>query len=480
MACRDGPHDGDASKMTFAAARWRTVLSRFLADYGMLLVLAVLCLCFSVATISEQHATGAAAADELARHIVARHNRSTRVLVVARGHREDERFADRLSRELSRACITVVETVKGQPVDVRSALATIAAGGGTLDVIACNQSTANWAVLSQLPQQFPSFAHVDIVTPPPFWWPNFLKADNLLNVANQIAVIAIIAIGMTMVIITAGIDLSVGSLIALSAVMATLWIRELAGAESASAVGMAFCCGAAIFACAGVGLVSGTMITAFGIPPFIATLAMMLIASGLAYILAEGQSVYQVPGSFVWLGRGADFGGIPNAVVLMLVFYVVAHVIMSRTTLGRYIYAVGGNREAARLSGVPVRRVLLLVYSICGALAGLGGVIMASQLKSGSPTYGHMYELYVIAAVVVGGTSLSGGEGKVFGTLIGALIIAVIQNGLNLTGVESYTQNVVLGGVILAAVLVDMLKHRNWRFLRRTLNVAQCRKPTDV
>ena len=131
--------------------------------------------------------------------------------------------------------------------------------------------------------------------------------------------------------------------------------------------------------------------------------------------------------------------------------------------LGRYFYAVGGNREAARLSGVPVRRVLMLAYVASGALAGLGGVIMTSQLKSGSPTYGNMYELYVIAAVVVGGTSLSGGEGKMLGTLIGAFTIAVIQNGMNLTNVESYTQKVVLGLVILAAVFLDTLRHRGWR-----------------
>jgi ribose transport system permease protein len=144
----------------------------------------------------------------------------------------------------------------------------------------------------------------------------------------------------------------------------------------------------------------------------------------------------------------------------MFLLYAAAHVLMSRTTLGRYLYAVGGNREAARLSGVPVRRVLLLAYVACGLLAGLGGVIMASQLKSGSPTYGNMYELYVIAAVVVGGTALSGGEGKILGTLIGAFIIAVIQNGMNLTNIESYTQKVVLGVVILAAVLVDRVRHR--------------------
>jgi ribose transport system permease protein len=220
---------------------------------------------------------------------------------------------------------------------------------------------------------------------------------------------------------------------------------------------------AAIAACGLLGGLSGTVITLFQVPPFIVTLAMMLVASGLAYIAAAGQSIYQIPESFVWLGRGTGLFGLPHAVVLMLALYAAAHVLMSRTTVGRYLYAVGGNAEAARLAGVPVRRVLLLAYVACGLLAGLGGVILASQLKSGSPTYGAMYELYVIAAVVVGGTALAGGEGRILGTLIGALIIAVIQNGMNLVGIESYTQKVVLGLVILAAVLVDRLRRGGTR-----------------
>jgi ribose transport system permease protein len=230
---------------------------------------------------------------------------------------------------------------------------------------------------------------------------------------------------------------------------------------------MLLACLAGIAACAAVGAFSGAMVTLFEIPPFIATLGMMLVASGLAYILARGQSIYQVPAGFIWLGRGAVAGGLPVSVVLMALLYVAAHLAMGRTTLGRHIYAVGGNAEAARLSGVPVRRVLLVVYMVCGALAGLGGVITASQLKSGSPTYGLMYELYVIAAVVVGGTSLSGGQGRIFGTLIGAFVIAVIQNGMNLKGVESYTQKVVLGLVILGAVLFDVLKRRGLAVLGR-------------
>jgi ribose transport system permease protein len=210
--------------------------------------------------------------------------------------------------------------------------------------------------------------------------------------------------------------------------------------------------------CAAVGMLSGAIVTLCRVPPFIVTLAKMLIASGLAYKLADGQSINQVPERFVWLGGGADVLRIPNAVLLMLTLYALAHLMMTRMVIGRYIYAVGGNPEAARLSGVPVRRVLLLVYTLCGGLAGLGGVVMASQLKSGAPNFGQTYELSVIAAVVVGGTSLAGGQGKILGTLIGVLIIAVIQNGMNLLGVDSFTQKIMLGVVILAAVLLDRLR----------------------
>jgi ribose transport system permease protein len=185
---------------------------------------------------------------------------------------------------------------------------------------------------------------------------------------------------------------------------------------------------------------------------------MMLVGSGLAYRLADNQSVYQVPESFIWLGRGADLMNVPNAVVLMLLLYAAAHVMMTQTAFGRHLYAVGGNAEAALVSGVPVKRVTVMAYALCGLLAGLGGVAMASQLKSGSGTFGTKYELYAIAAAVVGGTSLSGGRGTMPGTLIGAFIIAVIQNGMNLTSVESNTQNIVLGLVILAAVAMERKK----------------------
>jgi ribose transport system permease protein len=437
-----------------------TSLRRLVSDYGMLAVLLLLGLVFSGLTLEEQSSSDAAAARRVAAAIRRDCPERPRVLVAVRGTSEDGLFADALRRELDGAGAEVVDVVRGEPQAARAALEKLAQAGGRLDAVAATQTTGSWLVFSELAADFPMLGGPRVVVPASHRWPNFLKSDNLLNIANQIAVIAIMAIGMTMVIITGGIDLSVGSLAALSAVLAARLIRDHAGGLEASAGGMVVACAAAIAVCGVVGGLSGALITLCGIPPFIVTLAMMLVASGLAYIASAGQSIYQIPESFVWLGRGSDLFGLPNAVVLMLVLYGLAHVLMSRTTLGRYLYAVGGNREAARLSGVPVRRVLLFAYVASGLLAGLGGVIMASQLKSGSPTYGAMYELYVIAAVVVGGTALAGGEGKILGTLIGAFIIAVIQNGMNLTNVESYTQKVVLGLVILGAVLVDRLRHR--------------------
>jgi ribose transport system permease protein len=440
--------------------------TQFITDYGMILVLLLLCTFFSIMTYSDQSPTGEAAAKQVVSDIQQQFGRSARVLIAAGGQPSDRAFALHVERELSASGAQVLASVQGEPSAAREALAGINAANERLDAIACTQLTGAWLVFTDLKTDFPRIGDPQVITPRTYRWPNFLKSDNLLNIANQIAVIAIIAIGMTLVIITGGIDLSVGSLLALSAVVAARLIRDFAGGAEASIGGMILACLAAIMLCGIIGGFSGAMITRFAIPPFIVTLAMMLVGSGLAYILSGGQSVYQIPDSFVWLGRGSDLFGLPNAVVLMLVLYGLAHVLMSRMKLGRHLYAVGGNREAARLSGVPVKRVLMVAYVVSGLLAGLGGVIMASQLKSGSATYGNMYELYVIAAVVVGGTSLSGGEGKMLGTLTGAFTIAVIQNGMNLTNVESYTQKVVLGFVILGAVLLDRLRHSHQGFGR--------------
>lgn len=437
-------------------------LSRLLTDYGMIFVLALLCAFFSIATLSEQAPNSEAAARQVAMALGPKFGKTPQVLIVVRDQPEDASFASKLEEILATTDAKVVAVVKGEPKDARVALQKIAASGDSLDAIACTRATAAWLVFADLKSDFPTLGDPKLVHPSTEKWPNFLKSENLVNIANQIAVIAIMAIGMTMVIVTGGIDLSVGSLLALSAVLTARLIRDYAGAEQASALGMVLAGIGAVLICGLIGAFSGGMITLFDIPPFIVTLAMMLVGSGLAYILAAGQSIYQLPDSFVLLGRGEGLWKIPNAVLLMLILYGAAHVLMSRMRLGRHLYAVGGNREAARLSGVPVWRVLMFAYIASAVLAGLGGVIMASQLKSGSATYGNMYELYVIAAVVVGGTSLGGGEGKMVGTLIGVFTIAVIQNGMNLTNVESYTQKVVLGGVILGAVLLDKIRHGRW------------------
>jgi ribose transport system permease protein len=285
-------------------------------------------------------------------------------------------------------------------------------------------------------------------------------------VANKNVVIAVIAVGMTMVIVSGGIDLSVGSLVAMSAVLAAALVARWGGTR-ATPIAMTSACLAAIAACGAVGAFTGLMVTRFRIPPFIVTLAVMQVASGIALIVSQGKSISAVPPSFDWLGMDAALAGVPNTLVLMLALFLAGHLAMARTAFGRHVYAIGGNRLAARLSGIRVHRVLLVVYVLSGTLAGLGGVILASKHRSGAPTYGVTYELQAIAAVVVGGTSLAGGEGKVFGTLIGVLIIAVIQNAMNLMGIGSYWQSVVLGLVVLVVVLLDTLKREGWHRLLR-------------
>lgn len=447
------------------------LFARSMSEYGMVLVLLALCAYYSLATMDWQSPSGAAGGRDLARQIVRDFPVGSRVLIVARDNPEDVLFAETLSRRLQEAGMDRADVVTGQPSDARAALDRVVRSGQRLDLVACNQSTADWGVFENVGERFPALAGVPVVVPRSYRWPSFLMPDNLLNVASQITILAILAIGMTLVILTGGIDLSVGSLIALSAVLVTLLIRDAGGGDAAGTTAMTICSLAAIAVCGVVGLFSGLMTTLFRIPPFVVTLAMMFVASGLAYRLSNQQSIDQVPDSFTWLGRGADLFGIPNAIILMLLLYALAHLLMTRTSLGRYVYATGGNAEAARLSGVRIHRVVTFAYVLSGALAGLGGVIMASRLKSGAPTYGLWYELYTIAAVVVGGASLSGGEGRILGTLIGALIIGVIQNGMNLTGVQFDNQRVVLGAVLLGAVLFDTLKRRGGgSFLARMLS----------
>lgn len=423
----------------------------------MFVVLIALGALFSAVTLAEQNIGGASGGEALAEQIVKDRGRGVKVVIVATSGQDDGVFARSLNERLGDMGVQVLASLAGSPHEVRQGLTKLATRP---DVIAASHTASRWALLHHLDRLVPSLNDVPVISLPSYLWPNFLRTENLLNIANQITVIAIIAIGMTLVIIAGGIDLSVGSLIALSAVVTTLLIRDWGGAEEATPLAMVLCSLAGIAVCGLVGLLTGCIVTLFAVPAFIVTLGMMLIASGMASISSADQSVYQIPETFVWLGRGADLVGIPNAVVLMGVLYLLAHVLMTRTVVGRYIYAVGGNAEAARLAGVPIRGIQVFAYAACAALAGLGGVVMASQLKSGSPVYGQMYELYVIAAVVVGGTSLSGGEGRIMGTLVGAFIIAVIQNGMNLSGVVSNWQKVVLGSIIVLAVLLDRVRRR--------------------
>lgn len=437
---------------------------KLISDYGMIFILLLLCILFSLLTISEQHPVGSDAADDIINQLQSLSKDELNIAVVASSGIEEAEFIEKFKENSNLNEKADITYLSGSPAEIRSELSKLDSVNFNIDyIVSTNEFVPTAKIISS---QFTKYKDANFLTPTSKKWPIFLTAANIRNVANQISVIAIIAIGMTMVIITAGIDLSVGSIIALSAVVVA-WIIWQFGGTGASTTTMILAGLGGILICGGVGAFSGAMITGFRIPPFIATLAMMQVAAGVGYIISQGKPIYQLPDSFVWLGRGVDpIFHIPIAVILMLVLYIVAHLVMSRTTYGRYIYAVGGNIEAARLSGIRVNRILFSVYTICGMLAGLGGVVMASQLKSGAPTYGLTYELYVIAAVVVGGTSLMGGEGRILGTLIGAFIIAVIQNGMNLVNVESYTQKVVLGLVILAAVLIDRLKQRKFNLNR--------------
>jgi ribose transport system permease protein len=424
-------------------------MKRLPSETGMLLVLATLAALFSVLTLREQPVDGATALAQLANAA----SPDQTVLIAMRDTPAEISMARALAERWRSAGVQIAAVVNGDPAAVRAQFKQLP--GRPPDLIACSPASARWLVIEELAKHFPEPGTPRVVQPQNQRWPDFLKADNLLNIANQISVIAILSVGMTLVILTGGIDLSVGSLLALAAVVSSWLVREVFGGIDAGSTGMFLAGLAAVLVCGAVGACNGLMVTRFSIPPFIATLAVMLVASGLAFLIAEGQSIYQLPESFIWLGRGTSLFGLPNAVLLTTGLFLLAHLLLAHTCLGRHLYAVGGNREAALVSGVPVDRMLRFAYLASGLLAGLGGVVMASQLKSGSPTYGGMYELYVIAAVVVGGASLSGGRGTMAGTLIGALIIAVIQNGMNLINVESYTQKVVLGLVILGAVLAD-------------------------
>jgi len=440
-------------------------MKKVIGEYGMIFVLLALCGLFSVLTLKREGATGEAAAERIVAEITARAESDRGIFAVGAARKDSGDFARMVAERLDEEGFTAVTPVIGAPRDLRVAWDEAKAAAALPSFVVVSGDAVNWTVLDSIVEE----EHVpglSVLEPKERLVSDFLKRSNLLAIVDRIVVIAVIAIGMTLVILTGGIDLSVGSLIAFSAVVGTLVMKALGGLEAASwTVWLGFLL--AVASCGVIGATGGAVVAVFRVAPFIVTLAVMMMARGLAFLLTGGFSVYQVPPALTWLGQGSTVG-IPNTVILLVALYGAAHVFMSHTRFGRYIYAVGGNEEAARLSGVPVRWILVFVYFVSGLSAGFAGCIQASQLNSGAPNLGMMFELYVIAAVVVGGTSLSGGSGRIIGTLIGAFIISVIQNGMNLLGFDSYLQQVVLGGVILGAVLLDKARQGGgWRRLLR-------------
>lgn len=281
---------------------------------------------------------------------------------------------------------------------------------------------------------------------------HFLKFDNLLNVFRQSAVNALLSLGQLVVIITAGIDLSVGSILGLCCVLVALLLK--AGVPPALSVLAALAIGAAL------GSVNGVLLTKLRLPhPFIPTLGMMNVARGLALVSTGGFPVSELPAGFRFWGAGS-VAWIPAPVILVVLFYGLFHVFLTRTTAGRDVYAVGGNKQAALLSGVPVDARLILVYALSGLMAAIGAIVLAGRMNSGFPLAGVGAELDSIAAVIIGGASFFGGVGTVGGTLVGALIMGVLRNGLNLLNVSAHWQIVVIGAVIVAAVWVDVVRQR--------------------
>lgn len=284
--------------------------------------------------------------------------------------------------------------------------------------------------------------------------PNFFTWTNISGVLLSTAVVGILALGTTFVIITGGIDLSIGTGMTLCAVMTGVFVTNMGLPIWLGVLG-------GIATGALIGLINGTGVAILGLPPFIATLAMMMIAQGLALVISGVAPIYfSATPSFKQIALGEIIPGLPNAVLIMLVIAGVAILILSKTLMGRFTYAIGSNEEATRLSGINTRRWKIAIYVFAGAFTGIAGVVLASRLDSAQPQLGMGYELQAIAAVIIGGTSLLGGRGSIVGTLIGALIMSVLLNGLRIMSIQTEWQTVATGIVILVAVFVDSLRNK--------------------
>lgn len=277
---------------------------------------------------------------------------------------------------------------------------------------------------------------------------NFLSYNNIMNIVLQGSINGLLAIGMTYVVLTGGIDLSVGSIVAFSGVVSAGMVTGDSGMPVLAAVAVGVLAGGAL------GFVNGFVISKLNVAPFVATLAMMTIARGLTMVYSNGNPISGLSKEFKFLG-GGEILGIPVPVIILILAFIICAVVLQKTRFGRYIYAIGGNETAAHVSGIKINRAKIAVYTICGLLSGLAGVILSARVSAGLPLAGTSYELDAIAAVVIGGTSLAGGRGRLWGTLIGVLIIGVLGNGLDLLNVSSYYQMIVKGIIIVAAVLFD-------------------------
>jgi ribose transport system permease protein len=280
---------------------------------------------------------------------------------------------------------------------------------------------------------------------------NFLTGANLENIVRQVSINAIIAVGMTCVILTGGIDLSVGPVMALSGTVSAGLL--VAGMPPPLAIGAGMAIGA------GFGVGNGILVAYLQMPPIIVTLATMGIARGLGLLYTDGYPIAGLPDWFAWFGRGTLLG-VQVPILIMLVTYLLAWVMLQHTRMGRYVYAIGGNEEAVRLSGVRAARFKLAVYAISGFTAALAGLVLSSRLMSGQPNAGASFELDAIAAVVLGGASIAGGRGVILGTLVGAMLLGVLNNGLNMLGVSPYVQSVIKGGIILLAIFISRQRRR--------------------
>lgn len=281
---------------------------------------------------------------------------------------------------------------------------------------------------------------------------NFMTATNLLNVLRQVSINGILAIGMTMVVLTGGIDLSVGSIVAFSGIVTAGLLRDK-GLPVIPVVLIAICIGALM------GLFNGYFVAYWNAAPFVVTLAMMTIGRGMTYVYCDGRPISNLPSEFLTIGKGSILK-IPIPAFILLIVFIIGTVLLNKLKFGRYIYAVGGNENAAMVSGINVKVVKMFVYVLSGIACGIAATILTARVSAGLPTAGDGYELDAIAATVIGGTSLSGGRGRLWGTMLGALLLGIVNNGLDLLNVSSFYQQIVKGLIILGAILIDSKRNQ--------------------